>query len=192
MDNNGKTILLHCCCGPCASACVERLLAEGRRCRLLFSNSNLDTPDEFALRLENLRKVSAAFGLGEVIVDEYRHEEWRTSLQEVAGYAECPEGGARCSRCFRWSLSRTQHFAENEDCLFATSLTVSPHKNSALLAQIGGGFSRYEHHDFKKKDGFLRSLQLSRQLALYRQDYCGCEYSRRKATKNPVLQPQNG
>lgn len=177
--NPAPTLLLHCCCGPCGSACIERLLQEGRSCRLLFSNSNLDCREEFDRRLENLQRVAGFFGLGEVMVDEYRHGDWLDHVGRLPDFQSLPEGGGRCALCFSWSLSRAQYYAEREKCAFATSLTVSPHKSSKLLAEVGGGFSRYEHHDFKKKDGFLRSLQLSRQLGLYRQDYCGCEFSRR-------------
>ncbi len=176
-ENQSNKILLHCCCGPCASACVERLLSCGRQCQLLFSNSNINTREEFELRLENLRAVAAHFGLGDVIVDEYRHDDWLRHVSKLPGYESAPERGARCALCFAWSLARAQYFAERYDCAFATTLTVSPHKNSKLLASIGGQFARYEHNDFKKKDGFLRSLQLSRALNLYRQNYCGCEFS---------------
>ena len=170
-------LLLHCCCGPCATACVERLLSEGRSCRLFFSNSNLDTQKEFDLRLENLRKVASHYDLGEVQVDGYDHQGWLTHVSQVPGYAQCREGGERCAKCFAWSLARAARAAEAQGMAFATSLTVSPHKNSRLLLNIGGTYSHFEPYDFKKKDGFLRSSQLARQLGLYRQNYCGCEFS---------------
>ena len=171
-------ILLHCCCGPCATACVERLLAEGRQCRLCFSNSNLDTEEEFNRRLENLQRVAEHFRLGDVLVDPYDHAHWLEWVAKTPDFQQCPEGGNRCARCFEWALGRAEHFAAEQGCNFATSLTVSPHKNSARILQIGGRSTRFEPYDFKKRDGFLRSLQLSRQLGLYRQNYCGCEFSR--------------
>lgn len=170
-------ILLHCCCGPCTTACIERLLAEGRTCRLCFSNSNLDTEAEFDLRLENLRKVAGHFGLDEVLVDPYDHRKWLEWVAQTPDYAQCPEGGDRCAKCFEWSLGRAAHFAETHGMTFTTSLSVSPHKNSAKLLEIGGRSSRFEPYNFKKQNGYLRSVQLARQLGLYRQQYCGCEFS---------------
>jgi len=177
--SSSSPLLLHCCCGPCATACVERLVKEGRPCRLFFSNSNIATRDEFELRLEQLRKVARHFDVGEVIVDDYRHDRWLEHLSALPGYANCHERGPRCRLCFDFSLGRAASAASDLGMPFATSLTVSPHKSSALLFQVGSPFDNYEHWDFKKKDGFLRSLQLSRQLELYRQSFCGCEFSRR-------------
>lgn len=174
-----RPILLHCCCGPCSTACIERLLAEGRSCRLFFSNSNLDTEEEFTLRLENLRKVAACYSLGEVQVDAYRHGDWLSHVSKAPGFELCREGGARCARCFDWSLARAAQFASSLGLTFTTSLTVSPHKNSQLLLATGKTHPNFEPYDFKKRDGFLRSLRLSRQLGLYRQNYCGCEFSRK-------------
>lgn len=170
-------ILLHCCCGPCASACIERLLAEGRTCQLVFSNSNLDTEAEFDLRLENLRKVAGHFGLGEVLVDPYDHRKWLDWVSQTPDFAQCPEGGERCAKCFEWSLGRAASFAADYGMTFTTSLSVSPHKNSQKLMEIGGKSPFFEPYNFKKKNGFLRSIQLSQQLGLYRQKYCGCEFS---------------
>ncbi|MBR6470462.1 MAG: epoxyqueuosine reductase QueH [Victivallales bacterium] len=178
MTSPARPLLLHCCCGPCSTACVERLLAEGRACRLYFSNSNLDSEGEFNLRLENLRKVAVHYGLGEVQIDAYDHRGWLSQVSQVPGYAQCREGGARCAKCFAWSLSRAAQAAAAQGMNFATSLTVSPHKNSRMLLSIGAEHSHFEPYDFKKSDGFLRSLRLSRQLGLYRQSYCGCEFSR--------------
>ena len=182
-------LLLHCCCGPCATACVERLSREGRPCRLFFSNSNIATREEFELRLEQLRKVARHFGTGDVIVDDYRHDQWLSRVSALPGFDGCPERGARCSLCFGFSIGRAAQAAAALGMPFATSLTVSPHKSSALLLQTGSAFGNYEHWDFKKKDGFLRSIQLSRQLELYRQSFCGCEFSRRDTEQREA---QNG
>ena len=88
-----------------------------------------------------------------------------------------PERGPRCALCFGYSLARAAQAADERGLPFSTSLTVSPHKPAALIAHVGAQFPNYEHWDFKKRDGFLRSIQLSRQLGLYRQAYCGCEFS---------------
>lgn len=170
-------ILLHCCCGPCASACVERLLLENRPCRLYFSNSNIATREEFDLRLAQLEKVAAHFGLEAPLVDDYRHDLWRAHVAALPGYETAPERGPRCALCFGYSLGHAAQAAARLGLPFATSLTVSPHKPADLIAQVGAQFPNYEHWDFKKRDGFLRSIRLSQQLGLYRQAYCGCEFS---------------
>ncbi|MGN0867111.1 MAG: epoxyqueuosine reductase QueH [Oligosphaeraceae bacterium] len=174
-------LLLHCCCGPCATACLERLAAQGRPCALFFSNSNLDSREEFQRRLDALETVAAHFGVREILVDPYRHDLWSRFVGRLCpGFAAQPEGGERCRQCFRWSLSRTAAAAARKGWRFATSLTVSPHKNSRLLLSLGATFPHFQPYDFKKKDGFLRSTILSRQLGLYRQNYCGCPFSRRE------------
>ena len=91
-----------------------------------------------------------------------------------------PEKGLRCRYCFEFSLTRTALKAEELGMNFATSLTVSPHKNSKLIFEIGGKFSHFEPWDFKKQNGFMLSTEESKRLELYRQNYCGCEFSIRK------------
>ena len=186
------TVLLHACCGPCASACEPRLRENGHGVVLFFSNSNIDTREEFDRRLEAVGKLAAADGV-EVVADEYDHADW---LDKVArGYETEPEGGARCARCFRYNLTRTvQYAAKHGFDAFATSLTVSPHKISPMVFEAGkdaawtvssaecGGVSapapEFLEIDFKKRDGFLLSLRRSAELGLYRQSYCGCEFAK--------------
>jgi len=193
------TVLLHACCGPCASACEPRLREEGHKVVLFFSNSNIDTREEFDRRLEALRQLAEADGV-EVVADEYDHGDW---LEQVAsGYESEPEKGARCARCFRFSLMRAARYAAANGLeAFTTSLTVSPHKVSPMVfaagkdaawavsvAPCGGGAAAapaFLEVDFKKADGFLRSLRRSAELGLYRQDYCGCEFSRRCQAASP-------
>ncbi len=190
-------VLLHACCGPCASACAPRLREEGHDVALFFSNCNLDTADEFARRLAAARTLGAADGM-DVIADAYDHADW---LERVArGFEREPEKGARCARCFRYSLARTAAYAAAHGYeAFTTSLTVSPHKVSSAVFAAGadaawgasaapcGGVSspapRFLGIDFKKGGGFLRSLKRSAELGLYRQFYCGCEFSRRRRTE---------
>ena len=173
-------ILLHVCCGPCASACVEHLLAENRNCILYYSNSNLVHEAEFLRRLECV-KALARYHNVELIVDPYDHDAWQTSVAEQCpDYAAQPERGARCRACFSYSLSRTALQAAALGIPFCTSLTVSPHKNSRLIFEIGSSWEHFESWDFKKKDGFKRSLELSKQFGFYRQDFCGCLYSMRQ------------
>lgn len=186
------TVLLHACCGPCASACEPRLRDLGDDVILFFSNSNIDTREEFDRRLAAARALGEADGV-EVVADEYDHADW---LEKVAaGFEDASEKGARCARCFRYSLARAAAFAAARGMdAFTTSLTVSPHKVTKMVFEAGhdaewqtsaapcGGSSapapKFLEIDFKKKDGFLNSLRRSAELGLYRQSYCGCEFSK--------------
>ncbi len=173
----GKT-LLHVCCGPCASACVPRMRAAGRAPVLYFANSNLDTVAEWRRRLDAARRLAAAEDIP-LEVEPYDHAAW---LREVAaGRENDPEQGERCMRCFRYNLGKTAAFAAaNGFDGFTTSLTVSPHKPTPVVfaagRAAGAGFVEF---DFKKNGGFLESTRRAAALGLYRQNYCGCEFSRR-------------
>jgi predicted adenine nucleotide alpha hydrolase (AANH) superfamily ATPase len=144
---------------------------------MYFSNSNLDSREEYERRLAEARKVAAAEGV-ELEADAYDHGRW---LREVAaGYEDEPEKGCRCERCFAYSLARTAEFLGNTGYdAFCTSLTVSPHKPSAVIFASSGD-SRFLKEDFKKKEGFRLSVRRAAELGLYRQTYCGCEFSKRK------------
>ena len=176
------------------SACVPALREQGHDVALLFSNSNIDTEAEFGKRLDNARTLADAEGV-ELAADIYDHADW---LEQVAkGFEDEPEKGTRCARCFRYNLARTAAYAAAHGYdAFTTSLTVSPHKVSRMVFEAGadaawsasakecGGSAsaapEFLPEDFKKKDGFLRSLRRAAELGLYRQSYCGCEFSRRK------------
>ena len=174
--------LLHTCCGPCASACVPRLVEQGRNVTLFFSNSNIDTPEEFEKRRAAAEALAAADGV-RLVCDAYDHADW---LENVAkGYENEPERGKRCERCFRYNLARTAKFAaENSFDEFTTSLTVSPHKPSRVVFSSSDD-PRFLKFDFKKRDGFKLSVQRSAQLSLYRQAYCGCEFSKQSNDTKP-------
>ena len=173
------TVLLHVCCGPCASHAVEELRRLGYTVTLCFSNANLSPTDEYERRLEAARQL-AAHTQAPLIEDSPDHDAWLAAVRGL----ECePEGGARCSRCFRYSLARVQALAvEQRFDTFATSLTISPHKRSETIFAIGRELdpARFLAVDFKKRDGFRRSTQLAKECGLYRQDDCGCEFSRKK------------
>ena len=167
-------ILLHVCCAPCATACVEKLLADDRDVSLYFSNSNINNEMEFEKRLSYVEKLAGIFNIG-LEVDVYRHNNW---LEHVRGLENEAEKGLRCVKCFDWSLRRTAEKAVNTDIEgFTTSLTVSPHKNSRIVFEVGRQYPGFESWDFKKKNGFIKSLELSDKYDLYRQNYCGCEFS---------------
>ena len=177
-----RRILLHACCGPCSTHCVRELRESGVEPVLFYSNSNIDTEAEFEKRLAALRAFAAAEGI-EVLADAYDPASWERA---VAGFEAEPGGGARCDRCFRHNLGRAAaKAAELGFEAFSTTLTVSPHKSSprvfaagreAAAARPGG--PAFEERDFKKRDGFLDSVRLAKAYGLYRQDYCGCRFSR--------------
>lgn len=170
-------VLLHTCCAPCASHCALALREEGHEVTLFYSNANIAPQEEWQRRLDALQTLAHHYALP-LLVDTPLHRDW---LQNVAaGFEQEPERGTRCERCFRYSLTRSYEAAiEKGFDAFTTSLTVSPHKPSALIFNVGKTVS--EAHflaiDFKKHNGFKHSLELSAQLGLYRQSYCGCEFS---------------
>jgi predicted adenine nucleotide alpha hydrolase (AANH) superfamily ATPase len=172
-------VLLHTCCAPCASHCVLTLQELGHDVTLFFANANIAPRDEFLKRLEAVHLLSDRLKVP-VLLDAPDHADW---LDRVArGFEGAPEKGLRCERCFRYSLSRTHAamLARRFD-RFTTTLSVSPHKHSPTLFKIGRELDadRFLPVDFKKQDGFKRSLRLAAEFALYRQTYCGCEFSAR-------------
>ena len=183
MMGAGRT-LLHTCCGPCASACVPVLKELGREVTMFFANSNIDTKEEFEKRLREAEKLAAVDGV-KIVAIPYDHEEW---LREVAaGYEHEPEKGARCARCFRYNLTKTAEYAKAHGFdEFTTSLTVSPHKVSRTIFEVALAVTtncqlptaNFLPCDFKKNEGFKLSTRRAKELGLYRQSYCGCEFSK--------------
>ena len=143
---------------------------------LFYSDSNIYPYEEYMKRWDNLLLVARHYGL-EAIKDDWDHEEW---LEAVKGHEADKEHGERCLICFRFNLLRAAAKAEELGLrCFTTSLTVSRFKKSALIFAQGADLKGFEAIDFKKKDGFNRSVQLSKELGLYRQGWCGCEFSLR-------------
>lgn len=178
---SGKSdLLLHICCAPCGGGCIGRseMIDPGRRVTLFFSNSNLDSEEEFSRRLQPVRRLAEYFGLP-LIVDGYDHGAWRAA---VAGLEDAPEGGERCRRCFAFNLGRTAEAAKGGR--FSTTLTVSPRKSSAGIFAAGAKWENFEAIDFKKKNGYLIGVRFAEKMGFYRQNYCGCEFSRRAGTIN--------
>jgi predicted adenine nucleotide alpha hydrolase (AANH) superfamily ATPase len=175
-------LLLHSCCGPCSSYVLE-YLSKYFRVTVLYYNPNIYPESEFIKRAAAQQKlVSSAEYTNpvELTVAEYRPSEFD---EAAAGLETEPEGGRRCLKCFALRLEETAKRARAEGCdYFTTTLSVSPHKDAAALNAIGGALAeeygvRYLFADFKKRDGYKRSIELSGQYGLYRQDYCGCRYS---------------
>ncbi|MEG2075620.1 MAG: epoxyqueuosine reductase QueH [Victivallaceae bacterium] len=169
-------MLLHCCCAPCGSGAVERLLQDGHQVTLFFSNSNIAPESEYYLRLESMKKLAIIYSL-KLIIDQYEPDLW---LNQVAqGFENEPEKGARCPRCFTFALNRTFQSSGDFDG-FCTSLTISPHKNSKMIFECGRRFDKFVPYDFKKQNGFKLSCDLAAKYQLYRQCYCGCQFSMSK------------
>lgn len=175
-------LLLHACCAPCSSAVLEYLY-KYFRITLFFYNPNISPETEFICRLNELKRLVEEMELSdiEIIVPKYNNREFEAL---ACGLENLPEGGLRCKKCYRLRLEQTAKFAkENNFDYFTTTLSVSPYKNAAALNEIGGELEKeygikYLYSDFKKKDGYKRSCRLSRQYGLYRQNYCGCIYSK--------------
>lgn len=177
-------ILLHACCGVCASHCVDLLLGRGDEVALFYSNANIFPHEEFLRRLDGVETLAAHYGVP-LFVDAPDHADWRERV--ARGFEKEPERGARCPRCFRYSLERAAAKMRELGCdAFATTLTVSPHKPSKIIFEIGRGIDadHFLELDFKKKDGFKHSLQIAAALGIYRQCYCGCEFSVRASCGN--------
>lgn len=171
-------LLLHACCGPCASSVLE-YLTPLFDVTVYFYNPNILPKEEFIKRENALKGVIAHFDGVKLIIPEQDEMEY---ISYVKGHKNDREGGARCSLCFTLRLEKTAEFLKShsdEFDFFATTLTVSPHKNAPLINQIGNDVAnkigvKYLSSDFKKRDGYLRSTVLCREWGIYRQVYCGC------------------
>ncbi len=178
---NKPKLLLHSCCGPCSSY-VLMYLSKHFEITLFYYNPNIFPPEEYEKRLFNQEKVIEKTGYATLMPSEYDHGEF---LAATKGLEKEREGGKRCTECFKIRLQKTaKAAAEGGFDYFATTLSVSPHKNAALLGKLGEEIGReygVKHlpSDFKKREGYKRSIELSKELELYRQDYCGCEFSAR-------------
>ena len=186
-DAEKRHILLHSCCGPCSTACIERLITD-YKITVFFYNPNITDREEYEKRKANQIKFIEAYN-SEVdeedqvvfIEGEYLPEDF---FDAAKGLEDCPEGGERCTECFKLRLDRTARAAIVMGFpIFGTTLTVSPHKNYQLISAIGTELGEvygleFLDMDFKKKAGFQRSIELSKKYELYRQNYCGCEFSK--------------
>ena len=174
-----KTILLHSCCGPCSSSVIERLTPYFD-ITVLYYNPNIEPKEEYEKRKAEQIRLLKEIDVKYMDCD-YDNE---TYHEVVKGMEKEKEGGARCTLCFMLRLSKTASLAkENGFDYFGTTLTVSPHKNSELINKIGFKEGKklgieFLPADFKKEDGYKRSIELSKKYDLYRQDYCGCLYSK--------------
>jgi len=183
-------ILVHACCAPDALY-VFGVLKTDYEVTGFFSNSNIQPREEYDLRLAEARRVAAAAGVP-LIEDDYDPGVW---LRLTRKFKEEPERGRRCDVCYAARLARTaERAARDRFDAFTTVMTLSPHKKAPVLFRIGRQFGArfgvaFLAADFKKRDGFKKSVELSRAHGLYRQGYCGCAYSREAAAARRKVQP---
>ena len=181
LDGKKPTLLLHACCAPCSSYCLE-YLKEYFNITLFFYNPNISSKEEFDKRFNELQRLVREMSLDiDIVCPPYDPQEF---LQKVKGYESCLEGGDRCSICYALRLKKACEYAEENGFeYYCSTLSISPHKNAQKLNAIGTALAKdkkVKHlpNDFKKKGGYLRSIELSREYNLYRQDFCGCEFSK--------------
>lgn len=187
MENNEikKRILLHSCCAPCSTAVIERL-KNNYDITILYYNPNIYPEEEYIKRKnEEIKYINILHEKEPTIkIDlldcDYDSESY---YKAVKGYEREREGGARCAICFKLRLTKTAEMAkQNGYDLFGTTLTVSPHKNSELINSIGLSIEKqigisFLVSNFKKQDGYKRSVELSKENEIYRQNYCGCKFA---------------
>ncbi len=185
LNLNGRrpTLLLHSCCAPCSSYVLE-YLAEYFQIILFYYNPNISPESEYRYRIAELRRLVEEMALDtkvQIIEGEY---DPNVFLDAIKGMELEPEGGERCKVCYRLRLERAVRMAQELGCEYVTTtLSISPMKNADALNQIGGELAdgcgvKYLYSDFKKRNGYKRSIELSAQYHLYRQDYCGCSFSK--------------
>ena len=174
-------LLLHCCCGPCSTHTIK-VLKEYFDITLYFANDNIDTKEEYDLRLQELNKVKDYYDSDiKIVLKEYEPKEYYGA---VKGHEHEGEFSMRCYKCMELRLEQSAKYAkENGFDFFTTTLSISPYKRSDDINQIGYELaSRYHveflYSNFKKENGYQDSIKISRELELYRQDYCGCVYSK--------------
>lgn len=175
-------ILIHACCGICSAEPISQLRLLGYEPVVYFCNPNIDTKSEFDKRLE-AQKTVCDYHKVDLIVEPYCPSEY---INVVQGLEDEPEGGKRCILCFKLRLLKTAYKAKSLGIgFYTTSMVISPHKNYSLITAIGEEIAshidgvKYLAVNFRKKDGFLKTNRLSKELNLYRQNYCGCKFAKR-------------
>jgi len=175
-----KKLLLHVCCAPCSTH-VIKVLNKEYDLTLFFYNPNVEPINEYSLRLEDAEKLAEKLNIP-IIVGDYDNIEWHNA---VKGHEQDLEGGERCKICFRYRLDKAAELAKQEEFdFFTTTLTVSPYKNAELINKIGKELEekyniKFLESDFKKEEGYKDSIELSKHYGLYRQNYCGCLFSKK-------------
>lgn len=192
-DSTGvPSLFLHSCCAPCSSYCLE-YLCKYFAITVFYYNPNISMGEEYRKRVEEQKRLIAAYNKvqkGYTITIMEGDYEPELFFEMARGYETCPEGGERCFKCFDLRLRKTAEEAKAGGYdYFATTLTISPLKNAEKINEIGQRLSAeygvsWLPSDFKKKNGYKRSIELSAEYDLYRQDYCGCAYSKAEREKS--------
>ena len=199
LSNRGKTVFLHSCCAPCSSYCME-YLCRVFRLTVFYYNPNIFPEEEYRLRAAEEKRLIETYNAEiqeetrqgfpiRIVEGDYQPERF---FEIARGYETLPEGGERCFRCFEMRLSETARLAKEAGMdYFTTTLTISPLKNAEKLNEIGErlgmtyGIS-WLPCDFKKKEGYKRSIELSARYGLYRQNFCGCIFSKNQKEANSL------
>lgn len=182
LDSKAR-LLLHSCCAPCSTQVIKRLM-ENFNIEVFFFNPNIYPKDEYMKRLEEQRRLVNEMGLDYRVVDIGFKDE--LFYESIKGLEHLGEGSERCNNCFELRLRETAKYArENNFDYFATTLTISPMKNAQVINKIGEKTAeeygvKFLYSDFKKENGFKKSIEISKDFDLYRQDYCGCVFSKRE------------
>lgn len=186
--HNKRKLLLHVCCAPCSSHVLE-ILAEEYDITVMFYNPNITDEEEYKKRVNELFGFveRAPFAKNVNVIDTGYEPQIFFDMSK--GLENLPERGERCYKCYELRMRECASYAINNGYdIFTTSLSISPYKNAAWINEIGSRLSKefgvdYLYSDFKKKNGYKRSIELSREYNLYRQDYCGCIYSKLESAK---------
>ncbi len=193
LEGKTPTLLLHACCAPCSSYCLE-YLSKYFRITVFYYNPNITEYEEYEKRAEEEKRLIREMHFENPVQILEGPYEPKRYLEAVRGLEQEKEGGKRCEACFRLRLQKTAALASELGYdYFTTSLTISPLKNARLLNETGEEASsmygvRFLPSDFKKKGGYQRSIELSKEYGLYRQNYCGCVFSKRDAESSKRIQ----
>lgn len=172
-------LLVHVCCANCGAAVIEEL-NDQFEIILLWFNPNIQPREEYLKRLADFEKLAEIYCLPKIIKDDYLLD-WQKSMR---GLEDEPEGGKRCEVCFQFRINQTAQIAkDNQINWIATTLTIGPQKRAKVINQIGEEIAKelgldFYLADFKKREGFKKSVELSKKYSFYRQNYCGCLYSK--------------
>jgi predicted adenine nucleotide alpha hydrolase (AANH) superfamily ATPase len=178
-------ILLHICCAPCSTYSIDLLRSEGWKVTGYFYNPNIYPFEEFEIRLDAAKQYSEKVRIS-LEIGGHDNDQWEVAIKE---YAHLGEGSRRCRECISFRLENCARLAADlKFDAFTTTLTISPHKNSKTIFEIGGEMGerygvRFEPYNFKKKDGLKKSIFICREHGIQRQDYCGCRYSLKEKEK---------
>ena len=185
IKNNTPKLLLHACCAPCSSYVLE-YLSNYFEITIYYYNPNIHPENEYIRRINELKKFISEYKLVNkvhLIEEEYNPKEY---FDHIKGLENLGERSKRCYNCYKFRMEKAAKYAKNNNFdFFTTTLSISPYKDSNWINEIGKVLEdkyniKYLYADFKKKNGYKRSLELSKEYGLYRQDYCGCIYSKQE------------